>query len=67
MENYSRIVTFDEIAGNDFNISPSRHIHTGEIIEYRPIAEIVDELNTLEEEALETDFALKAILARIGV
>ncbi len=67
VEKYSRIVTRDELAKNDFNISPSRYIHTGEADEYRPIAEIVEELNALEDEAKATDAALKAILARIGV
>ena len=38
--NTSRIVSREEIAKNDFNISPSRYIHTGEADEYRPIAEI---------------------------
>ena len=66
-EKYSRIVRRDEIAKNDFNISPSRYIHTGAGEEYRPIAEIVEELNALEEEAKATDAALKAILKRIGV
>ncbi len=67
VEKYSRIVNREEIAKNDFNISPSRYIHTGSADEYRPIAEIVEELDALEEEARETDQALKAILARIGI
>src|ERR1019366_9748818 len=29
VEKYSRIVTREEVAKNDFNISPSRYIHTG--------------------------------------
>jgi type I restriction enzyme M protein len=66
-EKYSRIVTREEIAKNDFNISPSRYIHTGANEEYRPIAEIVEELEALETEASKTDAALKGILARIGV
>ena len=64
-EKFARIVTLEEIAKNDFNISPSRYIHTGEADEYRPIAEIVEELDALEEEARETDAALKAILAKL--
>ncbi len=67
VEKYSRNVTREEIAKNDYNISPSRYIHTGAADEYRPIAEIVEELNALEEESRETDQALKAILARIGI
>ena len=67
VQKYSRIVTREEIAKNDYNISPSRYIHTGEGEEYRPITEIVEELNALEDEARETDRAPKAILARIGI
>jgi len=66
-EKYSRIVAREEIAKNDFNISPSRYIHTGDSEEYRPLAEIVEELNALEEEARETDAALRKILARMGI
>jgi type I restriction enzyme M protein len=64
-EKYSRIVSHEEIAKNDFNISPSRYIHTGAGEEYRPIAEIVEELDALEAEVLETDKVLKAVLGRI--
>lgn len=66
-EKYSRIVTREEIAKNDFNISPSRYIHTGAGEEYRPITEIVEELEALEAESRKTDAALKKILARLGV
>lgn len=56
----------EEMAKNDFHISPSRYIHTGEGEVYRPIVEILDELETPKAEAKTTDAALKAILARIG-
>ena len=49
----------------DFNISPSRYIHTGAGEEYRPIAEIVEELNALDEETKETDRSLRAVLEKI--
>lgn len=35
-ERLSRVVSIEEIAKNDFNISPSRYIHTDESEEYRP-------------------------------
>ena len=66
MEKYSRIVSREEIAKNDFNISPSRYIHTGAADEYRPIAELVEELEAIEEEAAATDVVLKMVLERIG-
>ena len=65
-EKFSRIVTLDEITKNDFNISPSRFIHTGAGEEYRPIGEIMTEMGALEAEARKTDAALKGILAKIG-
>ena len=63
---YSRIVTRDEIMKNDFNISPSRYIHTGAGEEYRPLAEIIEDLDALEDEARATDKALRAVLVKIG-
>ncbi|MEY9575918.1 type I restriction enzyme M protein [Bradyrhizobium diazoefficiens] len=65
VEKYSRIVTREEITKNDFNISPSRYIHTGAADEYRPLPEILEELEDLEEEATETDIALKGVLAKL--
>lgn len=66
-DKFSRIVGKDEIAKNDFNISPSRYIHMGAGEEYRPLAEIVEELDALVSDAAETDAALLAILQRMGV
>jgi len=65
VEKYSCIVDRDEIVKEDFNISPSRFIHTGEADEYRPIAEIVEELEGVEEEATQTDAALRSVLKQI--
>jgi type I restriction enzyme M protein len=67
VERYSRIVSREEIVKNDFNISPSRYIHTGEIDEYRPIAEIVEELDAIEEEATLVSASLKSILKKIAL
>jgi type I restriction enzyme M protein len=66
VEKYSCIVTREEITKNDFNISPSRYIHSGAGEEYRPITEIVDELMELEVEAAETNAALQKILIGIA-
>ena len=66
-EKFSRIVTKDEIAHTDYNISPSRHIHVSDAEEYRPIAEIVDEIEVLETEVAETNALLKNFLRKMGV
>ncbi len=66
VEKYSRIVTRDEISKNDYNISPSRYIHTADSEEYRPIVDILEELEALDEEASVANRALKTILAKLG-
>ena len=66
-EKLSRIVDLAEFKKNDYNISPSRYIHTSDAETYRPIAEIVEELKAIEAEARETDEALRGILKQLGV
>ena len=66
-EKLSRIVDRAELKKNDYNISPSRYIHTSDAETYRPIAEIVEELKGIEAEARETDQTLRKILMKIGI
>lgn len=66
-EKLSRIVDHAELKKNDYNISPSRYIHTSDAETYRPIAEIVAELEMIEKEAAETDRALGQILKQLGI
>jgi len=66
-EKLSRIVEHAEIAKNDYNISPSRYIHTADAETYRPIAEIAAELDATEAEARETDAELRRILEALGI
>ena len=65
-EKLSQIVDHADLKKNDYNISPSRYIHTSDAENYRPIPEIVEELKAIEVEAQETDEALKKILEKIG-
>ena len=66
-EKLSRIVDYAELKKNDYNISPSRYIHTDDAETYRPLSEIVAELDMIEAEARETDKALREILEKLGV
>ncbi len=66
IDKFSKVVSKDEIIKNDYNISPSRYIHTADAEEHRPISEIVEELYTLEDEAKRIDKDLKDILKKIG-
>jgi type I restriction enzyme M protein len=66
-EKLSRIVDYAELKKNDYNISPSRYIHTSDAKTYRPLAEIVAELKAVEAEARAADKALKKILEKLGI
>jgi type I restriction enzyme M protein len=66
IEKFSKVVSKDEIVMNNYNISPSRYIHTADAEEHRPISEIIEELNELEDEAKAVDKGLKEILRKIG-
>jgi len=65
IEKYSHIVTIAEVTKNDFNISPSRYIHTGDADEYRPLTEILEEIDNLDREAEKVNAALKNILTAL--
>jgi len=67
VEKFARLVDKDEIVKNDYNISPSRYIQINDAETYRPLTEIVEELNMLEEEAAEIDREVKTILEKLGI
>ncbi len=67
VEKYSRVILREEIVKNDYNISPSRYIHTHEGEERRPIAEIIEELDEIETHAASVSATLRSILDQIGV
>ena len=67
VDKFSRIVSRDEIVKNDYNISPSRYIHTGEGQESRPLGEIVQELRELEAEEKQIFEKLSDVFAKLGI
>ena len=66
-EKFARIVTREQVAKEDFNISPSRYIHVADAETHRPIAEILEELKALDAEAAAANAVLRAALANVGV
>ncbi len=65
-ERFSKIIDKDEIVKNDYNLSPTRYIHTAEEETYRPIGEILEDLKELEQEQKEIDKELKDIFQKLG-
>ena len=66
IEGFSKIITNEEAARNDYNLSPSRYVATGEKEEYLPVDEVLVELEQVEEERKAIDEELNAILQQAG-
>lgn len=66
-EKFARVVTREQVAKEDYNISPSRYIHVADAEAHRPIAEILEELEALDGEAAEANAKLRAVLSKVGV
>ena len=56
------VITREQAAEADYNLSPSRWVGQAEGVTQRPIAEIIDELQRLGEEAREIDESLTRML-----
>ena len=66
VDGFSKIITNEEAARNDYNLSPLRYVATGEKEEYLPVDEVLVELEQVEEERKEIDKELDAILRDMG-
>jgi type I restriction enzyme M protein len=65
-EKFAKIITREQVAKEDYNISPSRYIHVADAETHRPIAEIWEELETLDAEAAEANATLRQLLKTVG-
>jgi type I restriction enzyme M protein len=63
----SKIITNEEAAKNDYNLSPSRYVAQNTEDNTLPLEEAVVELKEAEEERNEADEKLRAILKEMGV
>ncbi len=66
IEKFSKVIAKDEVVKNDYNLSPTRYIHTAEEETYRPIGEILEELRELDQESDDIDKELKIIFQKLG-
>ena len=55
-----------EAEQNDYNLSPSRYVDTGEAEQHRAVQSIIDDLATLEADAATLDAELNTILKSLG-
>lgn len=66
IDGFSKIITNEEAARNDYNLSPSRYVATGEKEEYLPVDEVLVELEQVEEERKMIDKELNKLMRKIG-
>lgn len=66
VDGFSKIITKEEAAKNDYNLSPSRYVTVNEKEEYLPIDEALVQLAQVEEERKEIEGELKAIVQKLG-
>lgn len=66
IERFVKEVSAEEIAKNDYNLSPSRYIETVAATEHRDVQTILDELGGLDGEAKRLDEELRGIFTGLG-
>ena len=66
-EGISKVVFKEEVARNDYNLSPSRYVAQDDGEEVLPLEEAVVLLKEAEEERKEADESLKEVLGIIGI
>ncbi|GAA6119025.1 class I SAM-dependent DNA methyltransferase [Acidovorax sp. FG27] len=67
VENYCRVVSLDEIRGNDGNLNIARYIDNGETEETVDVAATLVQLAALAEEETQIDARLTGYLAELGL
>jgi type I restriction enzyme M protein len=65
-DKFAMIVTREQVENEDYNISPSRYINVGDAETYRPVTEILDELEALDKEAAEASKTLRILLKQVN-
>ncbi|HLC20759.1 MAG TPA: N-6 DNA methylase, partial [Candidatus Methylomirabilis sp.] len=65
-DRFVRVVSAEEIAKNDYNLSPSRYLQTTPTAGPLDIQVLLDELASLESEAVRIDSELRPIFATLG-
>lgn len=66
VERFVRAVSVEEVAKNDYNLSPSRYIETAAATEHRDIQTLLGELARLDVEAKRLDGELNGIFRGLG-
>jgi type I restriction enzyme M protein len=66
-EKFAKVVTREQVAKEDYNISPSRYIHVADAQTHRPITQILEDLEKLDAAAAAANAALRTVLGPLRV
>ncbi|MBI2203299.1 MAG: N-6 DNA methylase [Candidatus Rokubacteria bacterium] len=66
VDGFVRVAGVDEIAKNDFSLSPSRYVQPAAAVEQHDIQAVLDELERLHGQAKALDVELKDIFGQLG-
>jgi type I restriction enzyme M protein len=66
VEKFARIIALAEAEQNDYNLSPSRYVDSGEAEQHRDVQSIIDDLASAEADAAALDDELNSILKGLG-
>jgi type I restriction enzyme M protein len=66
-ERFSAVITNDQAAKNDYNLSPSRYVSTGAEADVLRLEEVVILLREAEEERAEADKRVNEVLVQLGL
>ena len=67
VEGLSALLTLDQLAANDYNLLPTRYIHTSEIDEVMPLKKAIQALREAEVERARSVDKMWAVLAEYGI
>lgn len=67
IEKYSRVVTMEEIAENDYNLNIPRYVDTFEEEEKIDLDAVVKEIESIDEEMKEIDETIKRFCKELGI
>jgi len=67
VEGLSKVITTEEAARNDYNLSPSRYVATDDEEDVLPLEEALVLLSQAEEDRESADQELKAVLEQLGL
>jgi type I restriction enzyme M protein len=66
VERFVKVVTTEEVAGNDYNLSPSRYIDVSTGVEHRDIQTVLNELAAIDVAVEEASEKLAGFMSRLG-